>query len=29
LEEHMGKERAATMMRMLEPAGWTDVATKA
>lgn len=27
-EEHMGKERAATMMSMLPPAGWADVAMK-
>ena len=27
-EEHMGKERAATMMSMLPPVGWADVATK-
>lgn len=27
-EEHMGKERAATMMSLLPPAGWADVATK-
>jgi hypothetical protein len=27
-EEHMGKDRAATMMSLLLPAGWADVATK-
>jgi hypothetical protein len=27
-EEHMGKERAATMMSLLPPVGWADVATK-
>ena len=27
-EEHMGQERAATMVNMLPPAGFTDVATK-
>jgi hypothetical protein len=27
-EEHMGKERAATMMNLLPPVGWGDVATK-
>lgn len=26
-EEHMGKERATTMMSMLPPVGWGDVAT--
>ena len=28
LEEHMGKERAATMMNLLPPVGWGEVATK-
>jgi phage-related minor tail protein len=27
-EEHMGSERAATMMNLLPPVGWADVATK-
>jgi hypothetical protein len=27
-DEHMGKERAATMMSLLPPVGWGDVATK-
>jgi hypothetical protein len=27
-EEHMGKELAATMMSLLPPVGWGDVATK-
>lgn len=27
-EEHMGKERAATIMSLLPPVGWADVATK-
>jgi hypothetical protein len=27
-DEHMGKERAATMMSLLPPVGWSDVATK-
>jgi hypothetical protein len=27
-EEHMGKERATTMMSLLPPVGWGDVATK-
>jgi len=27
-EEHMGEERAETMMRLLPPVGWADVATK-
>jgi hypothetical protein len=27
-EEHMGSERAATMMSLLPPVGWGDVATK-
>jgi hypothetical protein len=27
-EEHMGSERAATMMNLLPPVGWGDVATK-
>jgi hypothetical protein len=27
-EEHMGSERAATMMSMLPPTGWGDVATR-
>ena len=27
-EEHMGKERAATMMNLLPPIGWGDVAMK-
>ena len=27
-EEHMGKERAATMMSLLPPVGWGDVVTK-
>jgi hypothetical protein len=27
-EEHMGKDRAATMMSLLPPVGWADVATK-
>jgi hypothetical protein len=27
-DEHMGKERAATMMNLLPPVGWGDVATK-
>ncbi len=26
-EEHMGKDRASTMMNLLPPAGWGDVAT--
>ena len=28
LEEHMGKERAGTMMSLLPPSGWGDLATK-
>lgn len=28
LEEHMGKERASTLMTLLPPVGWADVATK-
>jgi hypothetical protein len=28
LEEHMGPERAATMMSLLPPVGWGDVATR-
>ena len=27
-EEHMGSERAATMMSLLPPVGWGDVATR-
>jgi hypothetical protein len=27
-EEHMGSERAATMMSLLPPTGWGDVATR-
>jgi hypothetical protein len=27
-EEHMGKERATTMMALLPPVGWGDVATR-
>jgi hypothetical protein len=27
-EEHMGKERATTMMNLLPPVGWGDVATR-
>jgi hypothetical protein len=27
-EEHMGRERAATMMNLVPPAGWADVATR-
>src|SRR5262245_6445980 len=27
-EEHMGSERAVTMMNMLPPTGWGDVATR-
>jgi len=27
-EEHMGSERAATMMSMLPPTGWGDVSTR-
>ena len=27
-EEHMGKERAATIMNLLPPVGWGDVVTK-
>jgi hypothetical protein len=27
-EEHMGSERAATMMNLLPPVGWGDVATR-
>jgi hypothetical protein len=27
-DEHMGKERAATMMNLLPPVGWGDLATK-
>jgi hypothetical protein len=27
-EEHMGRERASTMMNLLPPAGWGDVATR-
>jgi hypothetical protein len=27
-EEHMGQERAATMMNLVPPVGWADVATK-
>jgi hypothetical protein len=27
-EEHMGKERASTMMNLLPPVGWGDVATR-
>lgn len=27
-EEHMGPERAATMMNLVPPVGWGDVATK-
>lgn len=27
-EEHMGPERAATMMSLLPPVGWGDVATR-
>jgi hypothetical protein len=27
-EEHMGRERAATMMNLVPPAGWGDVATR-
>jgi len=27
-EEHMGKEQATTMMSLLPPVGWTDLATK-
>jgi hypothetical protein len=28
LEEHMGQERATTMINMLPPTGWGDVATR-
>jgi hypothetical protein len=27
-EEHMGRERATTMMNLLPPLGWGDVATR-
>jgi hypothetical protein len=27
-EEHMGRERAATMMNLVPPAGWAEVATR-
>jgi hypothetical protein len=27
-EEHMGQDRASTMMNLLPPAGWGDVATR-
>jgi hypothetical protein len=27
-EEHMGQERAATMMKVIQPEGWSDVLTK-
>jgi hypothetical protein len=27
-EEHLGKERASTMMNLLPPVGWGDVATR-
>jgi hypothetical protein len=27
-EEHMGSERAATMMNLMPPVGWADIATK-
>jgi hypothetical protein len=27
-EEHMGKERAATMMNLVPPVGWAEVATR-
>jgi hypothetical protein len=27
-EEHMGQERASTMMNLLPPTGWGDVATR-
>jgi hypothetical protein len=27
-EEHMGSERAATMMNLLPPVGWGDLATR-
>ena len=27
-EEHMGPERAATMMNLVPPVGWADVATR-
>ena len=27
-EEHMGRERATTMMSLLPPVGWGDVATR-
>jgi hypothetical protein len=27
-EEHMGAERAATMMNLVPPVGWADIATK-
>jgi hypothetical protein len=27
-EEHMGRERAATMMSLVPPAGWGDVVTR-
>jgi hypothetical protein len=27
-EEHMGKERASTMMALVPPLGWGDVATR-
>ena len=27
-EEHMGSERAATMMNLVPPVGWADIATK-
>jgi hypothetical protein len=27
-EEHMGRERATTMMNLLPPVGWGDVATR-
>jgi hypothetical protein len=27
-EEHMGQERAATMMNLVPPVGWAEVATR-
>jgi hypothetical protein len=27
-EEHMGADRAATMMNLIPPVGWADIATK-